>query len=144
MLVQHLPDVCEIEDRAYPYPWSQRVFADCLNAGYSCHLLWKGDQLVGYCLVAIAAGEAHLLNICIDPREQGRGHASRFLEIILRITAQLNAQTVYLEVRPSNRAALALYKKFDFDRIGLRKNYYRAETGREDAVVLSRDIRALR
>lgn len=140
MLTEHLPLVCQIENRAYSYPWSRSVFADCLSAGYSCHLLWDGPQLLGYSLVAIAAGEAHLLNICIDPGHQGRGYSGRFLKVILRISAELGAQTVYLEVRPSNQAALALYRKYGFAQIGLRKNYYRAVTGREDAVVLSLDI----
>ncbi len=140
MLVEHLLLVCQIEKRAYSYPWSRSVFADCLSAGYSCHLLWDGPQLMGYSLVAIAAGEAHLLNLCIDPGHQGRGYAGRFLKVILRISAELDARTVYLEVRPSNRGALALYRRFGFEQIGQRKNYYRAATGREHAVVLSRGI----
>ena len=140
MLAEHLSDVVEIESRAYDFPWSQRVFADCLSAGYSCHLIWRGPRLLGYSLVAIAAGEAHLLNICIDPLQHRHGYAGRFLTIILKIAAQLEANTVYLEVRPSNSAALALYQKFGFEKIGLRKKYYRAPRSREDAVVLSKDI----
>jgi ribosomal-protein-alanine N-acetyltransferase len=140
MLPQHLARVCELESVAYDFPWSRGVFADCLSAGYSCHLLWRGEQLLGYSLVAIAAGEAHLLNLCIDPAWQRHGYAGRFLRTILRIATELDAQIVYLEVRPSNHAALALYRKFGFERVGLRKKYYRALQGREDAVVLSRDI----
>ena len=140
MLHEHLPGVVAIERRAYSYPWSQRVFSDCLTAGYSCHLLWCDDRLVGYSLVAIAVGEAHLLNICIDPDCQGKGYASRFLSTVMSIAAQLGAHRVFLEVRPSNGAGLALYRKFNFARIGLRKRYYRAADGREDAVVLARDL----
>ena len=140
MLEEHLPLVHQIETRVYAFPWSQQVFADCLSAGYSCHLLWDGDNLIGYSLVAIAVGEAHLLNIGIDAEYQRRGFAGHFLQVVLRITGDLGAKVVYLEVRPSNLAALALYRKFNFDQIGLRKNYYRGSTGREDAVVLSRDL----
>ena len=103
-------------------------------------MLWYGERLVGYSLVAIAVGEAHLLNICIDPDCQGKGYASRFLSTVMSIAAQLGAHRVFLEVRPSNVAGLALYRKFNFARIGLRKRYYRAADGREDAVVLARDL----
>ena len=140
MLEDHLPLVCQIEEQVYDFPWSQRVFEDCLESGYSCHLLWDGADLVGYSLVAIAVGEAHLLNICIDRKYQRRGYAKHFLQLVLDITSDLGANVVYLEVRPSNQAALALYRAFEFDQIGLRKNYYRGVNLREDAVVLSRDI----
>lgn len=140
MLEEHLPLVHQIEAQVYDFPWSQKVFADCLAAGYSCHLFWDSTDLVGYSLVAIAAGEAHLLNIGIDRQYQRRGYAAHFLPVVLNITSDLGGRVVYLEVRPSNKAALALYRKFDFDQIGLRKNYYRGLTQREDAVVLSRDI----
>ncbi|MBL4621346.1 MAG: ribosomal protein S18-alanine N-acetyltransferase [Immundisolibacteraceae bacterium] len=140
MLEEHLPLVHQIETQIYDFPWSQRVFADCLAAGYSCLLLWDGVDLVGYSLVAIAAGEAHLLNIGIDRQRQRRGYAGHFLQVVMSITSDLGGKVVYLEVRPSNKAALALYRKFEFDQIGLRKNYYRGLARREDAVVLSRDI----
>ena len=140
MLEDHLPLVCQIEKQVYDFPWSQQVFADCLAAGYSCHLLWDGSALVGYSLVAIAVGEAHLLNISIDKKYQRRGYARHFLQVVLRVTGDLGAKVVFLEVRPSNQAALALYQAFNFDQIGLRKNYYRGLSQREDAVVLSRDI----
>jgi len=143
MLAEHLPEVCQIESRAYEYPWSRGVFADCLNAGYSCQLIWDGTKLLGYSLVAIAAGEAHLLNLCIDPMQHRRGYAGQFLQIVLRSAAGLGARAVYLEVRPSNLAALALYRKFGFKQVGLRKGYYRADKSREDAVILSRDIAGL-
>jgi len=144
MEIGDLPGVCEIEARAYQFPWKHAVFADCLGAGYSCHLIWDKKQLLGYSLVAVAAGEAHLLNLCIDPDRQGCGYAGWFLKVILRTTAELDALTVYLEVRPSNRAALALYRTFGFEQIGLRKNYYRAESRCEDAIVLSKNIASLK
>lgn len=135
-----LDAVIAIEQRAYPNPWSVGIFRDCLRVGYDAWVIEEGGQLVGYGLLSVAAGEAHLLNLCIDPGHQGRGLARRLLDLLLRRAAARTARTVFLEVRPSNARALGLYRAAGFDVIGHRKDYYPDGAGREDAVVLSLDL----
>jgi ribosomal-protein-alanine N-acetyltransferase len=132
-----LDAVLDIESRAYPNPWTEGIFNDCLRVGYDCWVLEEGAAVVGYGLLSIAAGEAHLLNLCIEPECQGRGLGRHLLEFLLRQAARCRARTVYLEVRPSNTPALRMYHAAGFVEAGYRKNYYPDGNGREDAVVLS-------
>lgn len=135
-----LDAVLSIERRAYPNPWSKGIFDDCLRVGYDAWILEEDGALAGYALMSIAAGEAHLLNLCVDPELQGRGFGRRLLELLLHRAAQRGARTIYLEVRPTNERALRLYRGAGFDEIGHRKGYYPDGTGREDAVVLALDL----
>lgn len=135
-----IADVMAIERQMYNYPWSEGIFRDCLNVGYSNWAFIKDDQFIGYVILSIAVGEAHILNICLDPSYKGKGLGRKFLEEVLVIAKKKNAASVFLEVRPSNAAAVNLYKKAGFKQIGQRKNYYPAENGKEDAIVLSLDI----
>ena len=132
-----LDSVIDIESRAYPNPWTEGIFTDCLRVGYDAWVIEEGATLTGYGLLSIAAGEAHLLNLCIDPDRQGQGFGRRLLELLLRRAARFDTHTVFLEVRPSNARALRLYQAAGFDQIGCRKGYYPDGTAREDAVVLS-------
>ncbi|MBV1875754.1 MAG: ribosomal protein S18-alanine N-acetyltransferase, partial [Cycloclasticus sp.] len=108
--------------------------------GYSNWAFIKDDQFIGYVILSIAVGEAHILNICLDPSYKGKGLGRKFLDEVLIIAKKKNAASVFLEVRPSNAAAINLYEKAGFKKIGQRKNYYPAENGKEDAIVLSLDI----
>jgi ribosomal-protein-alanine N-acetyltransferase len=129
--------VSDIERRSYEYPWSHGVFRDCLLAGYSCIVLERGGELVGYSILSIAAGEAHVLNLCVDPVFRSLGYGDRLLEEILGRARYANVREVFLEVRPSNVNALTLYRKKGFHRIARRSAYYQSREGREDADVLS-------
>jgi ribosomal-protein-alanine N-acetyltransferase len=136
-----LEPVLEIEQRAYPFPWSEGIFRDCLKAGYSGWLLDDGNGLVcGYALMSMAVDEAHVLNLCVDPSCQGRGLGRMLLDHLITLARAANATIVLLEVRKSNKAAIHLYESHGFQRLGLRKGYYPAEGGREDALVLGYDI----
>lgn len=137
MASEDLGAVLAIEQRAYPSPWSEGIFRDCLRVGYDAWVIEEGGTLVGYGLLSVAAGEAHLLNLCIDPERQGCGLGRRLLELLLRRAATRAARTVFLEVRPSNLRALRLYSAAGFDEIGHRKDYYPDGAGREDAVLLA-------
>ena len=121
-----LDRVMEIELAAYPFPWSRGIFSDCLRVGYDCRCLQIGPQLVGYSVQTDAAGEAHLLNLCIAPEWQCRGLGGLLLENVLRIARSRRCRFVFLEVRPSNRAGIALYAKHGFVTIGRRPDYYSA------------------
>jgi ribosomal-protein-alanine N-acetyltransferase len=133
-----------IERSVYEFPWSPGIFRDCLLAGYTSLVLEQGAAVIGYGIMSVAAGEAHLLNLALEPRAHGQGHGRRLLEHLLDLAQGAGVEGLYLEVRPSNRAALALYDKTGFELIGRRRAYYRAVGGTEDAVVLVRRLRPRR
>ncbi len=132
-----LPMVSDIERRSYDFPWSHGVFRDCLLAGYNCVVLEHGGALAGYGILSIAAGEAHVLNLCIDPAFRSLGYGARLLDELLGRARAADVKQVFLEVRPSNVNAIALYRKRGFHRVARRPAYYQARDGREDAEVLS-------
>ena len=142
MTAADLPAVFGIERAAYEFPWSQRVFRDCLRAGYACRVAEEGRRLRGYGIVSLAAGEAHLLNLCVDPGEQGRGWGGWLLRRLFGLARERNAERMFLEVRPSNRAAVRLYEAHGFVPAGTRHGYYPAAAGkREDARVYTLSLR---
>lgn len=134
-----LDAVMAVEMRAYPFPWSRGIFRDCLRAGYPCWVMVEqgSKEVIGYAVLSIAAGEAHVLNICTAPHRQGRGHGRRMLRSLVEVARGRGAQRLFLEVRPSNSHALALYRDEGFTEIGRRPRYYPAHNGREDAIVMA-------
>ncbi len=137
MSAEDLSSVLEIETRAYAFPWSAGIFKDCLSAGYDCRLLCLGSQVVGHAVLSAAAGEAHLLNICIQRELQGQGLGRVFVRHILRRAELLGAGRIFLEVRPSNKKAIRLYESMGFMQIGVRRDYYPGDPAKEDALVLA-------
>jgi len=133
-----LAEVIEIERRSYPYPWTRTIFSDCLRAGYSCWVCERQGIIEGYGVISVAAGESHLLNLCVRPEALQQGIGRKLLKHFISVARRHGAEVVFLEVRPSNRAALALYGKNGFNELGVRKDYYPAEGGREDALILAR------
>jgi len=131
-----LDAVLAIEGAAYTHPWTRGNFADSLRARYQCRTWRQGGTLLGYFVLLAAAGEAHLLNLSIAPACQRRGHGSALLREAMRVAREDGAKKVFLEVRPSNLAGKALYERFGFRKIALRRGYYPAQGGREDALVL--------
>ena len=132
-----LARVTEIERSIYSHPWTRGNFADALRAGYQCRTLHLGRELIGYFVLMLAADEAHLLNLSICAAQQRRGYGSALLAQALAMAREGGAASLFLEVRPSNLAAIALYMRFGFKRIALRRGYYPARLGREDALVYS-------
>jgi ribosomal-protein-alanine N-acetyltransferase len=132
-----LDAVLAIEQAVYTHPWTRGNFADSLRAGYQCCTWRLGGELVGYFVLLCAAGEAHLLNLSIAEGRQRRGHGAALLREAMRVARASGARIIFLEVRPSNRAGQALYERFGFTKIALRRGYYPSHRGREDALVLS-------
>jgi ribosomal-protein-alanine N-acetyltransferase len=132
--------IYEIELLSYPFPWSRGIFVDCMRVGYACFGLQMGKELAGYSIFSWAAGEAHLLNLCVHPDWQHRGYGSLLLEYTINQMARLDSESVFLEVRASNPRAASLYKKRGFRVIGQRRSYYQAGDGREDAIVMRLDL----
>src|SRR3954462_9077914 len=137
MREDELDDVMAIESAIYTHPWTRGNFGDSLRAGYACRTWRLGRALVGYFVVSAAAGEAHLLNLSIAPAYQRSGHGSALLREAEALARQLGADKLFLEVRPSNQPAQALYRRFGFRKVGVRRGYYPARSGREDALVLA-------
>lgn len=137
MREQDLAEVMRIETVLYTHPWTHGNFADSIRAGYECRTWRAAGELVGYFVLTAAAGEAHLLNLSIGARHQRSGHGSALLAQAASLARSLGAHSVFLEVRPSNRAAQTLYTRFGFRKIAVRKGYYPANPGREDALVLT-------
>lgn len=136
LTLRDLPAIMEIERRAYEFPWTTGIFSDCLRVGYTAWGLEEFATLRAYCIASMAAGEAHILNLCVDPSYQGLGLGGRLLGCVLTLARQRQVEQVLLEVRPSNGAAVALYRRHGFVKVGERRGYYPARFGREDALVM--------
>jgi len=132
-----LDEVLAIERAIYGHPWTRGNFVDSINAGYECRCLRLAGELIGYFVLMVAAQEGHLLNLSIAAAHQRRGHGRDLLREAADLARRLGARNVFLEVRPSNRGAQALYTHFGFRKIGTRRGYYPAQAGREDAIVLT-------
>ena len=137
MREQDLGEVMLIEDAIYSHPWTRGNFADSLVAGYECRTWRMGGDLLGYFVLMVAAGEAHLLNLSVAPAWQRKGHGSALLREASSIARSRGARGIFLEVRPSNAGAQALYTRFGFRKVAVRRGYYPAHSGREDALVLT-------
>jgi [ribosomal protein S18]-alanine N-acetyltransferase len=135
-----LDEILAIEYRVYPFPWGRGNFTDSMNSGYSCWVCRVAGELVGYFVVMLAVDEAHLLNIAIAERRQRMGYGARLLRQAMHVAQAGGGVLMLLEVRPSNEQALALYRHFGFKQIGVRRGYYPADGGREDALVLTHEL----
>lgn len=143
MSCEDLPAVMAVELRAYPFPWTEGIFINCLHSGYMMHVAMLGHEIVGYGVLSAAAGEAHVLNLCVDPHRQQMGIGTRLLDILLEHASRQGAEMVFLEVRESNDKARRRYEAAGFVEIGVRRGYYPARYGREDAIVLARQLMLL-
>lgn len=132
-----LAEVMAIENALYTHPWTRGNFSDSLGAAYQCWTWRLGNELLGYFILLVAAGEGHLLNLSVAAPRQRTGHGSALLEEAMRLARGHGAQHLFLEVRPSNQAAKALYGRFGFREVAVRRGYYPAHGGREDALVLT-------
>lgn len=141
MLLADLERIMFIEERAYPYPWTLGIFQDCLK-NPTCHayLYEPNQQILAYCVLSVAVGELHILNITVEPKQQQQGLGRRLLATAEQIGRGLEAQDCFLEVRPSNIPAIRLYASQGFNEIGLRKNYYPAKNGREHAILMAKTL----
>jgi ribosomal-protein-alanine N-acetyltransferase len=111
-----------------------------MRVGYFCWVYESSEGVVGYGIMSVGAGECHLLNLCIHPDYQRRGLGRHMIEKLIDTARHHRARMAFLEVRQSNRGAYCLYQKLGFDEVGVRKDYYPARSGREDAFILARII----
>jgi ribosomal-protein-alanine N-acetyltransferase len=142
MRAEDLATVSAMENASYDFPWSAGIFSDCVKAGHPCWVLCVDQDIAGYGILSMGAGEAHVLNLCIGPDFRGRGLGRHLLGRLLDIARWNGAERVFLEVRPSNPLAKTLYESVGFNEIGRRPRYYPAKNGREDAIVMALDMAA--
>ncbi|MGE5493173.1 MAG: ribosomal protein S18-alanine N-acetyltransferase [Actinomycetota bacterium] len=135
-----LDAVAELEESVQAFPWSRGNFADSLNAGHGVWVCRIGGDLVGFCIVMVVLDEAHLLNVAVARRYQGKGYGARLMQHTMEQAKIHGASKLLLEVRPSNDRAVDLYRLLGFRQIGVRKGYYPAAVGREDALVFEREL----
>jgi ribosomal-protein-alanine N-acetyltransferase len=132
--------VLAIEEGIYEFPWTLGNFRDSLRAGYACWVMREGRSVIGYAVLMLAAGEAHLLNLSIAAHSQRRGHGRNLLHNLVEVARKRKAKVLFLEVRPTNEVGQRLYSGYGFRQIGVRRGYYPARKGREDALVLALDL----
>lgn len=131
-----LPAIDMIEQQIYEFPWTMRNFQDSLRAGYCAYCMWEDYSILGYTVMMKVVDEMHLLNLSVRADQQGQGLGRRLLRWGMQKALNMHTNGMLLEVRPSNESARSLYESEGFKLIGLRKNYYPAKEGREDAMVL--------
>ena len=136
MQLNDLDAIMAIEPYIYPYPWTRGNFSDSLNSGYSAWVLLRNEVIIGYALVMMVLDEAHLLNLSVAKAYQKQGLGRILLEHMIKIAKNNQAANMFLEVRPSNISAIALYENMGFNEMAIRRGYYPAKNGREDAVLM--------
>jgi len=139
MTEEDLPMVLEIENSVYQFPWSENIFKDCMRVGYYCQVMEVENEpgIIGYSALSAAAGESHLLNICVHKERQGEGFGREILSQSIKTADRLNATILFLEVRQSNKAATQMYHSMGFNQVGIRQDYYPAKKGKEDALIFA-------
>ena len=142
MVEADVPKVAESERLGYAFPWSEGIFRDCIRAGYHCRVIELDEQFAAYAVLSTGAGEAHVLNVCVRPEYRFRGLGRRMMEHLFDVARACGAHVLFLEVRPSNVTAVRLYESLGLQQVGLRRGYYQAEQGREDAIVMRLSLQA--
>ncbi|CAG0949907.1 diamine N-acetyltransferase [Methylophilaceae bacterium] len=136
MQLSDLDAVMAIEPEIYAFPWTAGNFRDSLNAGHSCWVYEHGQSIIGYAVLMLVLDEAHLLNISIAKAAQGNGHGRALLDRMMEKAREHGALNLFLEVRVSNKVAIRLYENAGFNEMAIRRKYYPAENGREDAILM--------
>ena len=140
MTLDDVDVVMLLENRVYQFPWTDRIFKDCIRVGYDCWLAEMEETIVAHAVISVAAGESHILNLSVTENQQGKGIGKQFIKFLLNIARNKRAEIMMLEVRPSNVRAINCYNSAGFNEIGYRKDYYPAANGKEDALLFARDI----
>jgi len=131
-----LDAIMQIEPTIYSHPWTRGNFSDSLKSGYQAWVLEEDGKIIGYSLTMMVLDEAHLLNLSIAKSHQKQGLGRYLLSHMIAIARHHNAMNMFLEVRASNQAAISLYESMGFCEMSIRRGYYPANGGREDAVLM--------
>ncbi len=140
MTADDIDQVMDLEASLHPYPWTKGIFNDCIKAGYLCYLSELDSQIIAYSALSYGAGESHILNISVSKTHQGKGFGKQLLNFMMQQAKSKEANMLLLEVRGSNHNAIALYESQGFNEIGIRKGYYPAPNGKEDAIMFAKQL----
>jgi len=140
MTPSDVASVFAIDCQTNDFPWTQSLFEQAVASTKKTSVIEEQGEILGFSIVSYVVGEAELLNICIAKNQQGKKLGNQLLEHVLAQAKLSENHEMYLEVRASNVAALALYEKHDFNEIGRRKDYYPMKGGREDAILMARSL----
>ena len=140
MTKDDIPAIMRLEVAGHAFPWTEGIFNDCIRVGYQCCVLIEDDAIIAYGVMSIAAGEAHVFNVCVQAERRSQGLGAMVIGYLMDKAREKNAESVFLEVRVSNEPAIALYEKLGFNQIGVRTDYYPDVEGREDALIFARNL----
>ncbi len=140
MVLEDIEAVMRLEQAVYEFPWTERIFKDCIRVGYDCWLALQENEIIAHAVISVAAGESHMLNLSVSTKHQGKGIGKQFIQFLLNIAGKKRAEIMMLEVRPSNIQAINCYNSAGFNEIGCRKDYYPAPNGKEDALLFAKQI----
>jgi ribosomal-protein-alanine N-acetyltransferase len=134
-----LDAVLRIEREVHEHPWTLGNFSDALRSKYVCKV-YESDahEMLGYAVLMLAVDDAEVLDVAVAAQYQRKGFGRALLEEILGLTSRADMRRMVLEVRVSNAPAIALYRSAGFEQIGLRRDYYPAKNGREDALLMGK------
>lgn len=139
MTESDISQVALIEEKSFSTPWSEKSFGDSIENKDTLFLVaCEGGVIKGYCGMYISLEEGSITNIAVTPEFRQEGIASLIINELLTMSHIRNVKKIFLEVRISNDAAIALYAKFGFERVGLRKKFY--EKPKEDALIMMKEI----
>jgi len=140
MRVEDLDMVYLLETNSYQYPWTKEILRDCILYNYDSYSVFFEKSLVGYIISKISYPETHILNLTVEKTFRNNGIGESLIKLIINDARIRNSQDIILEVRSSNIVAQYLYEKLSFKKIGIRKDYYESDNGREDAFVLRLEL----
>ncbi len=136
MQMEDLEAVMQIEPTIYSHPWSRGNFSDSLQSGYSAWVMLQAQRIIGYALIMMVLDEAHLLNLSVAKSHQQQGLGRYLLAYMIAMARRHKAINLFLEVRVSNTSAITLYESMGFCEMAIRRGYYPAQQGREDAMLM--------
>lgn len=140
MMYSDIEHIMPIEITLYSHPWTEGIFNDCIRSGYLCFIAHTENKIAAYGVLSYAAGESHILNISVPRNQQKKGYGKQLLTHMQQQAKQHDASMILLEVRKSNQTAINLYEGQGFNEIGIRKNYYPAHNGKEDAIMFAKQL----
>ena len=133
--IDDVKDIANIENNSFSTPWSEKAIRESMDAGTIFYVACLNDKIVGYMGLSKIVGEGYVTNIAVLPKYRRLGIGEKILEYVINNT-KTELEFISLEVRVSNIAALSLYEKFGFERVGLRKRFY--TNPQEDAIIMTK------
>ncbi len=130
-----LDNIYDLESQSYDFPWTRNILKDCIINKYDSYVAIYNGIIVGYIISRVTSFESHVLNLTVNEKYRHNGIGSELLEMVFHKCKILKSKIILLETRLTNESAISLYEKYGFKKIGLRRDYYKTSSGKEDAIV---------